>query len=105
MPHSRRLPAVPATGRVAVRLDTAQRDLFIHAKGTPANLGHLLHRAPVRNGKLTVRLSRAELNALIGAAADVTAPDKKTERALDTLLRYLEGLEDRFEEEQTEEEA
>lgn len=85
-------------GRVAVRLTTAQRDMFIRSPEVPKDLGHLLHRAPVRAGKLSIRVTREALDALIAAAARHGANGREEERALATLVRYLEGLEDRFEE-------
>jgi hypothetical protein len=45
-----------------------------------------------------VRLTREELDALIAAAAQMPAHDAKADRALGTLLRYLEAAADRFEE-------
>lgn len=105
MPHTRRQPRVAPTGRVTVRLSTEQRNLFIESAETPKDLGHALHRAPVREGKLTVRVDRAELDALIAAAANIDTSDRREERALQSLLRYLESLEDRFEDPPGEEEA
>ena len=103
MPYSRQRPRIAPTGRVTLRLNTLQRDLFIHSPDTPKNLAHVLHRATVREGKLTVRVSREELDALIAAAANVEAPDRQTDRALAALLRYMESLEDRFAEPEPEE--
>lgn len=97
MPYSRERPRIPANGRVAVRLTIAQRDLFIHNLDTPRGLSHTLHRAPVRAGKLSVRVTRESLEALIGVAAKTTARDRESEHRLATLVRYLEGLEGRFE--------
>lgn len=97
MPYSRQRPRIAPNGRVPVRLTTAQRDLFIKAGETPRELGYALHRAPVRSGKLRVRVTRAALEALISVAAKSGARDREEERALGTLVRYLEGLEDRFE--------
>lgn len=96
MPYSRQRSRIAPTGRVAVRLTPAQRDLFIHSAAVPRELGHHLHHAVVRRGKLQVRVSRAELDALIAAAANTRASDAPGERALAALLRYLEGIEDRF---------
>lgn len=98
MPHPRRLPRIPATGRVTLQFRPEQRDLFIPARETPANLSHALHRAPVRAGKLTVRVTRPELDALIQAAANHPTADARAERAVGTLLRYLETAESRFDE-------
>ncbi|MET0263354.1 MAG: hypothetical protein ABW223_10685 [Rariglobus sp.] len=82
-----------------MRLTTAQRDLFIKAAEIPRDLGYALHRAPVKAGKLRVSVTRAALEALISVAAKTGAHDREDERALAALVRYLEGLEDRFEEE------
>ena len=51
----------------------------------------------VREARLGVRVTRAELAALIAAAAEVKARDDREERALGALLRYLETQEERFE--------
>jgi hypothetical protein len=51
----------------------------------------------VRKGKLALRVSQPELDALIATAASVPAIDPASDRALTALLRYLEGIEDRFE--------
>jgi uncharacterized protein (DUF1778 family) len=96
MPYSRQRPRVPSNGRIAVRLTTAQRDLFIKAVETPKDLAHALHRAPVREGKLSIRVTRESLDALVAAAANSRPPDREAERVLVALLRYLESLEDRF---------
>lgn len=111
MPYLRQRPRVPATGKIGVRLTPDQRDLFLCSPGLPRDLGHLLHRAPVRKGKLEVRIGRAALDTLILAAA-AAMPDLpagpapralvETRRALDTFVRYLENLSDRFEEEDEE---
>jgi hypothetical protein len=98
MPYTRRRHRLSASGRVTIRLTTAQRDVFIESSKLPASLGHLLHRAPVRDGKLNVRVTRGELDALITAAAICQPKDRREEKNLGTLLRYLERLEDRFEE-------
>jgi hypothetical protein len=105
MPYSRQRPRIASNGRIAVRLSTSQRDLFIRAPETPKDLAHVLHRAPVRSGKLSVRLTRVSLEALIAAAANSHAPDRKAAHELATLLRYLEGLEDRFAEPEYEDES
>ena len=99
MPYPRRLPPIAPNGRIALWLNPAQRDFFIASPETPKDIGHALHRAPVRNGKLTLRVTRESLDALIRAAAAFSAQSKGEERALATLLRYLESLEDRFEDE------
>lgn len=96
MAYLRQRPRIPATGRVTVRLTPAQRDLFIGSAATPKNLSHALHRAAVREGKLAVRLDRELLDTLILAAAKLPAADRKSERSIETLLRYLESLADRF---------
>jgi hypothetical protein len=64
----------------------------------PATLAFALKRAPVRDGKLSVRVSRIELDALIAAAAKITPESKARVRELNALLGYLEEIEDRFEE-------
>lgn len=98
MPYPRQRPRVPANGRISLRLTPGQRDLFIASDVTPRKLSQLLHHAVVREGKLAVRVTREELDALIAAAARVTASDPETDRALTTLLRYLENAADQFEE-------
>ena len=97
MPFSRRQPRIASGGRVTLRLTVVQRDRLLASPALPKNLGHLLHRAPVREGRLGVRVTRAELAALIAAAAEVKARDDREERALGALLRYLETQEERFE--------
>ena len=84
------------------KLTPEQRDLFIHSPALPRNLGHALHRAAVRQGKLTLRLTREELDALIIVAAKTRVPDRREERALTTLMRYLDGLENWFAEPENE---
>ena len=96
MPHQRRLPRIPATGRVTLWLNPAQRDLFVNSPDTPRSLSHALHHAPVQKGKLTLRVTRESLDALIAAAAKFVPQSRGEDRALATLLRYLESLEDRF---------
>jgi hypothetical protein len=96
MPYSRRLPRIARTGRVAIWLNPAQRDLFIQSPDTPKDLGHALHHAPVRKGKLTLRVTRESLDALIAVAAGFRPQSRGEDRALTTLLRYLESVEDRF---------
>lgn len=96
MRFSRQRPRVAPTGRITVRLTTGQRDLFIKAGRTPKDLAYALHRAPVRGGKLSIRVTREVLDALIAAAAISRAPDRRAEQDLAALLRYLEALEDRF---------
>ena len=96
MPYQRRRPRIPATGRVTLWLNPAQRDLFVHSPDTPRALSHALHHAPVQKGKLTLRVTRYSLDALIAAAAKFAPQSRGEDRALATLLRYLESLEDRF---------
>ena len=79
--------------------------MFIHATKIPKDLAHALHRAPVRAGKLSIRATQASLAALIAAAAAHPSRNREEERALETLLRYLEGLEDRFAEPEEDEAA
>jgi hypothetical protein len=45
-----------------------------------------------------VRVTRAELDAMIAAAIKVPAAGRAEERALDVFVRYLEARADRFEE-------
>lgn len=97
MPYLRQRRRIPANGRVAVKMTPAQRDLFIGPPEIPASLTFALKRAPVRDGKLSVRVTSSELDALIVTAARISSPDKLLQRRLDTLLGYLESLEDRFE--------
>jgi hypothetical protein len=87
---------------VTVRLVTWQRDLFLDDAVVSRSLIAALKRAPVRDGKLGVRVSRSELDVLIDVAARQKPETKARERELDALLGYLEGIEDRFEEEETE---
>lgn len=96
MPYSRQRSRIAPTGRVTIRLTPAQRDFFLEAGATPKDLGHALHRATVREGKLTLRVTRESLDALIAVAARTRVPDRRLERELLTLLRYLESMEDRF---------
>lgn len=102
MPHSRQLPRIAAQGRVTLRLVTWQRDLFLADPAFSRSLAAALKRAPVRDGKLGVRVNRAELDALIQAAARHTPENKLRERELSALLNYLEGVEDRFEDDSEE---
>lgn len=97
MPYPRRRPTIAATGRVTLWLTPPQRDLFLNAPGLPKDLGHALHRAPVHKGKLTVRVTREALDALIAVAARFEARHPTEDRALGALLRYLESQEERFE--------
>jgi hypothetical protein len=97
MLYPRQRARVSPTGRVTIRLTTAQRDLFLKAPDLPRGLGHELHRAAVRDGKLSLRVDRARLGVLITAAAATPASDSRSARSLETLLRYLESSEDRFE--------
>ena len=81
-----------------MRLDTSRRDLFVRSLETPRDLIHALRKAPVRDGKLSVRVRRSELAALIAAAARARVEGKREEREVAALLRYLESWEERFEE-------
>lgn len=103
MPFSRQRPRIPPTGRVTIRLTPAQRDVLLGEVSTPKNLGHALHRAAVRRGELTLRVTRDELDAIILGAANAAVPDRAAERALATFLRYLESMEDRFADPEAEE--
>lgn len=105
MPYTRRQPRIAATGAISIRLSPAQRDLLMHSLHVPQEVGHLLHRATVREGRLMVRLKREALDALIAAAAHAPAADRKVERDLDALLGYLEAMADRFEPLRVQEEA
>lgn len=96
MPYSRRRPRVAPTGRISLRLNTRQRDLLIHAADTPKDVGHALHHAPVRDGKLALRVTRHALDALIAVVARTDFPDRRSERELDAFLHYLESRADRF---------
>lgn len=96
MNPERLVSRVAPTGRVSIRLGTAQRDLFARSADTPRNLACTLRNAPVRDGKLSVRVTRPELASLIAIAARAPAEGKREERELATLVRYLEGIEDRF---------
>lgn len=89
-------PRVAANGRVSVRLSPSQRDLFTRAATVPRDLAFALRNAPVREGKLSVRVRRAELEAMTAAAVAASAADRRQERELASLVRYLEGLEDSF---------
>jgi hypothetical protein len=97
MNPERLLRRVAPTGKVTVRLDTSQRDLFVRSAETPRDLAHALRKAPVRDGKLSVRVRRSELAALIAVAARAPVEGKREEREVASLLRYLESWEERFE--------
>lgn len=96
MPYLRRLPKLPPSGRVTVRLSPVQRDQLLASPALPRSLGHLIHRAPVRDAKLQVRVTRDELDAFITAAIQIPTPTPQTARALDIFLSYLETQADRF---------
>lgn len=96
MPYSRQRPRIAPTERITVRFTPGQRDFLIASPELPKGLGHALHRAAVRQGKLALRVTRAELDTLILVAAKVRVPERKAERELATFLSYLESLEDRF---------
>lgn len=97
MPYSRQRPRIAPAGRITIRLTTGQRDFLLKSAELPKALGHTLHRAVVRRGELSMRVTRDELDALIVIAAAMRVPDRKSERELATFLRYLESMEDRFE--------
>ena len=80
MNPERLLRRVAPTGNAPLRLDTSQRDMFVRSPDLPRGLRHALHKAPVRDGKLSVRVTRAELEALIVAAANAPAEGKREER-------------------------
>lgn len=98
MPYLRQRAKVPATGRVTVKLVPLQRDQVLGTGRLPRGLGHSLHHAPVARGKLEVRVTREELDALIASAIQVPAAGREEERALDVFVRYLENRADQFEE-------
>lgn len=98
MPYSRQRHRLAANARATIRLGTWQRDLFLESRAVPTPVVFALKRAPVREGKLSVRVSRHELDALIAAAAKVAPENKARERELNAFLGYLEDIEDRFEE-------
>lgn len=98
MNPTRLRPRVALNGRISVRLNPEQRDLCARAAETPRDLAYALRNAPVREGKLSVRVGRAELDALIAAVAGAPAEGRREERELAVFVRYLEGLADRFEE-------
>lgn len=89
-------PRFAPTGRASIRINPRQRDLFVRAAETPRNLAYALRNAPVREGKLSVRVTRPELDALIAVAAGAAAETRTEERELASLVRYLEGVGDRF---------
>jgi hypothetical protein len=103
MPYLRQRQKIPATGRVPLKLSPAQRDQLLGTTNLPRKLGHLLHHAPVKQGKLRIRLTNAELDALILSAATIPTSDPTAKRALDTFLSYLEAQSDRFDSEEPEE--
>ena len=96
MPFHRQRPRIAPNGRVSIRLSTHQRDLFLGNRDVPASLAYALKNAPVRDGKLGLRVTRHELDTLILAAAKITPRNKDHERELNTFLTYLEKHEDRF---------
>jgi hypothetical protein len=96
MPFSRRLPRLGRTDRIAARLTTAQRDIILASLQIPSALGHALHRATVRAGKLHVRVDRDELEIMIRSVAAAPVTDRAADRSVQALLGYLESLEDRF---------
>ncbi len=104
MPYSRQRPRIPANGRISIRLTTAQRDWFLRDDAAPKDLAQALHHAAVREGKLALRVARPALETLIAIAARAPATDRKTERDLAALLRYLESVDDRFDDRSNEDE-
>lgn len=98
MPYSRQRPRIASTGRVAVRLSTRQRDLFLGNRAVPPALAFALKNAPVREGKLHLRVTRSELDRLSAVVAALVPADAAERRALDTFLDYLDAVGDRFEE-------
>lgn len=74
--------------------------MFIQSRETPKSLAHALHRSPVRDGKLSIRVNRKELDALISSAARIRVDHKTEQRLLASLLRYLETAADRFAEDE-----
>jgi hypothetical protein len=81
----------------SLALTSFQRDLFLNNRDVAPDLAHALKRAPVRSGKLGVRVSSRELDTLILATAQICSPDRRVQRELDMLVRYLERMEDSFE--------
>jgi hypothetical protein len=98
MPYLRQRQKIPPAGRVPIKLTPAQRDQLIAHPSLPRGLGHFLHGAPVKEGKLRVRLTSPELDALILTAVALPAPTPAAKRALDVFLSYLETQADRFDE-------
>ena len=94
----RRKPKLAPTARVTIRLTTDQRDQLLHSPALPRALGHLLHRAPVKKGKLEIRVNRSELDTLIETGAKQPVARRADEKALDVFLLYLENQADRFDE-------
>ncbi len=106
MPYLRQRPRIPATGKIGVRLTTDQRDLLLASPQLPREIIFALKRAPVKKGKLEVRMGRVPLDAmiLVVAAAIPDLPPAPVPRALvemrrslNTFVLYLEELSDRFE--------
>ena len=58
MPYLRQRQRIAPNGRVAVRLNPGQRDVLLRSPHIPKDLGHLLHHAPVKKGKLEIRTDR-----------------------------------------------
>jgi hypothetical protein len=71
--------------------------MITESGGISLNLVHALRRAPVREGKLNVRVDRAELEAMILVVAKLPQGGRQVEPKVAALLRYLEETEDRFE--------
>jgi hypothetical protein len=97
MPYLRQRQKIPENGRITVKLTPAQRDQLIGNSSMPRRLGHLLHRAAVKQGKLHIRLTRLELDTLIDCAVVLPIPNPASKRALDIFIDYLETQADRFE--------
>ena len=103
MPYLRQRQRLAANERVGVRFNLEQRDRLLRSPHLPREIAHRLHRAPVKKGKLEIRLGRDSLDAVILAAAnlpeDASPTAKLSARRADAIfLRYLENLADRFEE-------
>lgn len=97
MPYLRQRQKIPGNGRIAVKLTPAQRDQLIGNSTMPRGLGHLLHRAPAKQGKLHIRLTKSELDTLIDCAVVLPISNPASQRALDIFIDYLETQVDRFE--------
>jgi hypothetical protein len=112
MPYLRQRQRIPATGKIGVRLTTDQRDFLLASPGLAREAAFALKRAPVKKGKLEVRMGRGSLDAMIAVAAAAIpdlppgpAPRSLIEmrRSLNVFVGYLENLSDRFEDEEEQE--